>query len=249
MNPVIREYPSLPSFGKRSPVGKVYAGVLKKAYYFTNLSLLIGITAVFGFIKYRAWQAERNFVVIPDHQIQIIDITKFTPPPLDPTNNNGQVTDIGVPKLPVLGIPVPVPDANAVNVTMPDQTDVTGQNVLPNNLNTNDTTKVLVQNGNNFVPDINAFVPVEVPAQPVNMPAPEYPSVSKIMGQEGTVWVKMLVNLDGTVMKVSVMKSSTFPLLDSAAVESGYKWKFAPAVQNHKPVRVWVATKMNFELK
>jgi len=249
MNPVMNERPSLPSFGKRSPVGKSYSGVLKKAYYFTNLSLLIGVTAVFGFIKFRAWQAERNVVVIPDNHIQIIDITKFTPPPLDPSNNNGQVTDIGVPKLPVLGIPVPVPDVNAVNVTMPDQTDVTGQNVLPNNLNTNDTTRVLVQNGNNFVPDINEFVKFEVPANPVRMPPPEYPSVSKIMGQEGTVWIKMLVNLDGTVMKVAVMKSSTFPLLDSAAVECGREWKFSPAIQNQKPVRVWVATKMNFELK
>jgi len=249
MNPIAQKHPFLPNFGKRSPVGKTYTGVLKKAYYFTNLGLLIGITAVFGFIKYRAWQAERNIVVIPDRVIQIIDITKFTPPPLDPLNNNFQTDPVAHLNLPVLGIPIPVPDARAINQTMPDQTDITGQNAVPNNLNLNDTTKVLVQNGNNVIPNINDFVPVEIPAQPLAMPAPEYPSISRIMGQQGTVWVKMLVNLDGTIMKVSVMKSSTFPLLDSAAVKSGYKWKFTPAIQNHKPVRIWVATKMNFELK
>lgn len=240
----------MPNFGKRSPIGNSYTGVLKKAYYFTNLGLLIGITAIFGFIKFQQWRAERNVLVIPDNPIQIIDITKFTPPPLDPANNNFQNTDpVARLNLPVLGIPKPVPDAAAVNVTMPDQTDITGQNVLPNNLNTSDTTRVLVQNGNNVIPDINAFIPVEVPARPLAMPAPEYPPISRIMGQEGTVWVKMLINLDGSVMKVSVMKSSTFPLLDSAAVESGSKWMFSPAIQNQKPVRIWVATKMNFELK
>ena len=249
MNPITNKHPSLPNFGKRSPVGKTYTGVLKKAYYFTNLGLLIGITAVFGVIKFRAWQAERDIVVIPDKVIQIIDITKIVPPPLDPTNNNFQTDPVAHSNLPVLGIPKPVPDVNAINQTMPDQTDITGQNIVPNNLNISDSTRVLIQNGNNVIPDINAFVPVEIPARPLAMPAPEYPPISRVMGQQGTVWVKMLVNLDGTVMKVSVMKSSTFPLLDSAAVESGYKWKFAPAIQNQKPVRIWVATKMNFELK
>jgi TonB family protein len=249
MNPITK-YPSLPPFGKRSPVGKVYAGILKRAYYFTNLGLLVGITAVFGLIKYRQWQAERNTLVIPNNPIQIIDITKFTPPPIDPTNNNYLPTDpLTRTTSPVFGVPVPVPDAHAVNLTMPDQTNVTGQNILPSNINPQDTTRIRIQNGNEFIPDLNAFVPVEVPAKPLVAPAPEYPSAARVIGQEGTTWVKMLVNLDGSVMRVSVIKSSSFPLLDSAAVKTGYAWKFSPAVQNHKPVRVWVATKISFELK
>jgi hypothetical protein len=99
MNPITNKHPSLPNFGKRSPVGKTYTGVLKKAYYFTNLGLLIGITAVFGVIKYRAWQADRDIVVIPDKVIQIIDITKIVPPPLDPTNNNFQTDPVAHSKI------------------------------------------------------------------------------------------------------------------------------------------------------
>ncbi len=246
MNPH-NSYASLPAIGKRSPINRAYARTLKKSYYVANLCLLIGITAVFGWIRYRQWLQDRNTVLIPDNHIQIIDITKFTPPPLDPMNNNTTIDPIGTPNLPVVGVPKPVPDAMAVNQTMPDQGSITGQNVLPGTVNINDTNAVHIQSGNE-IPEIGQFIPVEVPAHVLSAVPPVYPATAKVLGQQGTVFIHLLVDKDGSVMRVSVAKTSGYPLLDSAAVQCGHEWQFSAAVQNHKPVRIWISAPVRFVL-
>lgn len=246
MNPH-NSYASLPAIGKRSPINRAYVRTLKKSYYVANLCLLIGITAVFGWIRYRQWLQDRNTVLIPDNHIQIIDITKFTPPPLDPMNNNTTIDPIGTPNLPVVGVPKPVPDAMAVNQTMPDQGSITGQNVLPGTVNINDTNAVHIQSGNE-IPEIGQFIPVEVPAHVLSAVPPVYPATAKVLGQQGTVFIHLLVDKDGSVMRVSVAKTSGYPLLDSAAVQCGHEWQFSAAVQNHKPVRIWISAPVRFVL-
>ncbi len=247
MNPHI-PYAPLPAIGKRSPINRAYVRTLKKSYYVANLCLLIGITAVFGWIRYRQWLADRNTVLIPDNHIQIIDITKFTPPPLDPQNDGSNPIDLPIQSTgPVLGIPKPVPDAMAVNQTMPDQGSITGQNVLPGTVNVNDTNSVRIQSGNE-IPEIGQFVAVEVPARVLSAVPPAYPATAKVLGQQGTVFIHLLVDKDGSVMRVSVAKTSGYPLLDSAAVQCGHEWKFSAAVQNHKPVRIWISAPVRFVL-
>jgi len=247
MNPHF-SYASLPNVGKRSPINRAYIRTLKKSYYVANLCLLIGITAVFGWIKYRQWLQDRNTVLIPDNHIQIIDITKFTPPPLDPANNGTTVDPIAKPDGPIIGVPKPVPDAIAVNQTMPDQGSITGQNVLPNTINVNDTSAVRIQSGNEIIPQIGQFIAVEVPARVLSAVPPTYPETAKVLGQQGTVFINMLIDKDGSVMRVSVAKTSGYPLLDSAAVQCGHEWKFSAAIQNHQPVRIWVAAPIRFVL-
>lgn len=247
MNPPTM-YPTLPRIGKRSPLNQTYVRTLKRSYYCANLLLLIGITVVFGWIKYRQWQADRNTILIPGSPPQIIDITRFTPPPIDPGNYNVGVDPVIKPGAPIIGVPKPVPDAVAINQTMPDQGSITGQNVLPANLNVNDTNSVRIQAGDDFVPVPGTFVPVEVPAKLLSAVPPAYPEQAKILGQEGTVFINLLVDKDGSVRKVSVAKTSGFALLDSAAVQCGREWRFSSAIQNHKPIRIWVTAPVRFVL-
>ena len=54
-------------------------------------------------------------------------------------------------------------------------------------------------------------------------PSPVYPVESKAAGEHGVVTLKITVNADGRPTAVSVAKSSGFPRLDRAAVESGWR--------------------------
>lgn len=97
--------------------------------------------------------------------------------------------------------------------------------------------------------EIVPYFKVEVKPQPISMPPPEWPELVKRAGIEGSLQVQFLLNVDGTVMDVRILKSSGNQLLDEAAVKSVWKYKFTPAKQRDKPVRVWVSRKIEFKFK
>ncbi|RMH74646.1 MAG: energy transducer TonB [Calditrichaeota bacterium] len=76
---------------------------------------------------------------------------------------------------------------------------------------------------------------------------PKYPDLARKAGIEGTVVVKVLVNTKGEVEKVEVIKSH--PLLDEAAIEAAWQFKFTPGKQRDRYVKVWVSIPFNFKLK
>lgn len=76
--------------------------------------------------------------------------------------------------------------------------------------------------------------------------APEYPELAREAQVEGTVHVWVLVGLEGRVEQVRVNVS--VPLLDAAAVAAVSRWRFTPALNNGKPVRVWVSIPVRFSL-
>lgn len=57
---------------------------------------------------------------------------------------------------------------------------------------------------------------------------PSYPALSRRMGEEGRVVLKVLVKADGTAGAVSVKRSSGFPRLDAAASSAVRMWRFEP---------------------
>jgi protein TonB len=99
------------------------------------------------------------------------------------------------------------------------------------------------------MPSPDEFVPVEIPAEMLYEEVPDYQRLAKKSGMEGIVWVKALVDKDGNVKKAMVLKSSGSRAgFDEAAVKAAYKCKFKPAIQNHKPVAVWVSYSVEFVL-
>jgi len=100
-----------------------------------------------------------------------------------------------------------------------------------------------------YLPDIDEFVPVEIPAEMIYEHAPEYPRLAKQAGMEAVVWVKALVQKDGSVKKAVIFKSSGSKAgFDEAAVAAAYKCKYKPAIQNGRPVAIWVAYQVEFTL-
>ncbi len=90
---------------------------------------------------------------------------------------------------------------------------------------------------------------VEKKPEPIYIPQPKYPERARQAGIEGQVVVKALLNIDGTVMDVEVLKSSGNDALDEAAVSAARQARFTPAMQRENPVRVWVSIPFNFKLR
>lgn len=58
--------------------------------------------------------------------------------------------------------------------------------------------------------------------------APRYPVDSMRRGEQGTVFLRVRVDRDGTPIQIDVVRSSGFRQLDRAARESVWRWRFRP---------------------
>ena len=76
--------------------------------------------------------------------------------------------------------------------------------------------------------------------------SPEYPLEAREAGVQGAVFVKLLVGPDGKVRDAVVIKGEK--VFWDAAVRAASQFVFRPAVQNDKPVAVWVMIPMQFRL-
>ncbi|HVF41632.1 MAG TPA: energy transducer TonB [Pyrinomonadaceae bacterium] len=80
----------------------------------------------------------------------------------------------------------------------------------------------------------------------VSKPAPAYPTLAKAAGVQGLVSVQVLIDEQGRVVSAKV--TNGHPLLQQAAVQAVYKWKFAPTLLSGQPVKVTGVVSCNFTL-
>jgi periplasmic protein TonB len=100
------------------------------------------------------------------------------------------------------------------------------------------------------------FAPPPLPVtQPIfnadylDNPPPRYPALSRRIGEQGRVVLRVLVNPGGTAEEVQVRTSSGHPRLDASARETVRGWKFAPARQGTEPIAAWVLIPISFKLE
>lgn len=92
---------------------------------------------------------------------------------------------------------------------------------------------------------------VELPssdADYLNNPPPDYPPLSKRMGETGKVVVRVYISTDGTAQKGEVRTSSGFERLDDAALAAALKWRYVPGKRGGAPEAMWVNVPVNFTL-
>ncbi len=80
-------------------------------------------------------------------------------------------------------------------------------------------------------------------------PKPIYPPISKRMGEQGKVVVRVLIGVDGTAQDAQLKDSSGFDRLDRAAVETARKWRYVPGKRNGVPEAMWFNVPINFVLE
>lgn len=101
--------------------------------------------------------------------------------------------------------------------------------------------------------------PAAAPAEPLsqarfdaaylNNPAPAYPPLSRKLGEQGQVILRVSVSPQGTADSVDIKNSSGSPRLDEAAQRTVRNWKFVPAKRGETPVQSWVLVPINFKLE
>lgn len=81
------------------------------------------------------------------------------------------------------------------------------------------------------------------PSQPV------YPPVAQRRGQQGTVWLEILLSESGKQLKLSITRSSGVESLDNAAKVAVAEWKFAPYRMNGMAVLSRVQVPVEFVIQ
>ena len=78
---------------------------------------------------------------------------------------------------------------------------------------------------------------------------PTYPNMSKRLGEQGTVVLRVLVKADGNAGEVEVKSSSSYPRLDQAAIDAVKTWRFNPAKIDGKATDEWYQVPIPFKLQ
>ena len=152
----------------------------------------------------------------------------------------------GAAAAPTVGIPKPVEDSKAG-----DESDAATQSQLASasagaSTSSEAGASTVVDEA---IPDKNVYVNVDKSPVLVHQVETVYPEIAKKAGIEGKVFVQMLIDVDGLVMRAEVVKSSGNTSLDEAAVDAAKQWLFTPAVApGGKTTRVWIMQPFTFKL-
>jgi periplasmic protein TonB len=82
----------------------------------------------------------------------------------------------------------------------------------------------------------------------LNNPKPAYPPLSKRVGEEGRVLLRVLVSENGEPTEVQLEKTSGSERLDRAAIEAVRNWRFIPARKGNQALSAYVLVPVKFSL-
>jgi protein TonB len=83
----------------------------------------------------------------------------------------------------------------------------------------------------------------------LNNPRPDYPNLSRRLGEQGKVLLRVRVGSDGQALAVNVEKSSEFSRLDDAALRVVGRWRFIPARRGNEAIETSVIVPIVFQLE
>jgi protein TonB len=231
---------SLPAVGDAHPLRRRYLQRLTLAFLIAVSCHLVAFT---GFLIHRVAETAS----LPGREFVIDRLPQ--PRPLAGKPLGTTETAIVAP-LPKIGLPEPVADFQAPDLTMPDN-DALGrwldEHALP-----------AIDGGMGRIvldlpparpeedPGPGTFVAFEEPPVLVRLPAPVYPEMARQAEVEGTVLVQVLVGRNGRVKEART--GPDLPMLREAALAAAREAVFKPALQQHRPVAVWLVIPMRFTL-
>ncbi len=97
--------------------------------------------------------------------------------------------------------------------------------------------------------DTQAYQSPSFNAAYLNNPAPHYPSLSRRLGEQGLVLLRVQVTADGTAGSVELQTGSGSTRLDEAALEAVKKWQFVPAKRGEQSVSASVVVPVRFSIE
>lgn len=85
-------------------------------------------------------------------------------------------------------------------------------------------------------------------ADELNNPLPIYPRMSRRMGEQGTVLVRVFINAEGRAEKAEIRTSSGYARLDEAALDTVKRWRYLPAKRAGVAEAMWFNVPVRFVL-
>lgn len=105
------------------------------------------------------------------------------------------------------------------------------------------------QTGGTVGGQLSGVVAPRFDAAYLNNPEPDYPSLSKRLGEEGRVLLRVLVTAEGFAELVEIRQTSGHPRLDQAALTTVKRWRFTPARRGDERLAAWVLVPLSFQLE
>lgn len=82
----------------------------------------------------------------------------------------------------------------------------------------------------------------------LNNPTPPYPRISRRMGEQGTVVIRVFINTEGRAEKAEIRTSSGYTRLDDVALDTVKRWRFVPGKRAGVPEAMWFNVPVRFVL-
>lgn len=229
----------LPVVGESHPLRRV-------ARRFTIRSMIWA--AVLHLVFFGGWLAYREFSKkeAPSREIKIARITELpAPPSIAQESAPPPVAAVAPVAPPAMGVPEPVPDFEAEEPTLATQQEMM-EAMIPTDMTMlgSGFDSLVVEEGDDPAPD--EFVAVEQMPVLVTLPAPYYPELARQAGIEGLVMVRALVNEEGKIDDAMALDGPE--MLVEPAIGAVKKAVFRPALQQHRPVAVWINIPIRFSL-
>lgn len=92
------------------------------------------------------------------------------------------------------------------------------------------------------------IVQPSTPADYLSNPAPPYPRVSKRLGEQGTVVIRVFINAQGRAEQAEIRSTSGYARLDDSALTSVQSWRFVPGQRNGATEAMWFNVPIRFVL-
>lgn len=249
---------SAKSSAAAAPGGWYGAFELKRSYQ-RNMAMGVGIAAlihimlIVGMLVYQYIKSRSD--VEPVGIVRIKSLSDIAPPPSMTAAK--PLVNVAEPNIapPSIGIPTPVPDEEAVEdvrfATRAELAELTAPVVAPNTGGGSDSV-VVDPNAlaEEYFPQAGEFVAVEEQPVKIYEEKPITPELAVLTGTTGIVWIQALVDKEGKVRDARVLKPSGSKVgFEEAALEAALKNRYKPAIQNGRPVAVWISYKVDFQMK
>ena len=158
-----------------------------------------------------------------------------------------------VPRPPVLttASPTPRPESPPIKETRrPEPSEPTRpESSRPETQPTPAPSPVTVEAPKSAPPPVLPLTQPRFNADYLDNPKPPYPGAARRMGEEGEVRLRVHVDAGGNPQQIEIFRSSGYPRLDQAALDTVKQWRFIPARQGDQPVPAWVIVPIQFSLR
>ena len=200
---------------------------------------------------------------------------QMTPPVIQKTPQTALqgvvIMPVALPTKPVEPLPQPTPPKPVVHPKVQPQPIVQKTPVLPPSKKAITLEKtVMVEKTEAVVEKVNptpmvnespvvSNVKVEAVPEPevtqprsdasgLNNPSPQYPTMSRRLGEQGKVLLDVQILANGTVGEIKIKHSSGYKRLDDAALQAVKQWQFVPAKRGNQPIDYWYVQPISFSL-